>query len=337
MMVFADQIVKLNRRSKPERRDLVVTTKAMYFVMRKKIKGEIVYTLTRRTDIAQIGSISLSTMQDNYIIVHVPSEYDNLFENEHKTELCMVLSECYTTATGRTLQINFSDSIQYTIKTKDKRTVNFAKSEGCSTAVLKKAGKSLTVNIASGLPKDTDTTPQGFANRGAQRSTPASSAGRGAGRGAGAGAAAGAGRGGGGRGGPAAGGAGVAAAAAAGGAGRGGPAAGGAGRGGPGAGAGRGGPGAGAGRGGPGAGRGAPGPGAGRGGPGAGRGRGAPAAAPKRPTAKALYDYTANSDDELSFRAGDVLFVVQKDSGGWWECELNGKRGWTPANFLAAD
>jgi myosin I len=117
-MVFADQIVKLNRRSKPERRDLVVTTKAMYFVMRKKKKGEIVYNLTRRTDIAQIGSISMSTLSDNYIVIHVPSEYDNLFENEHKTELCMVLSECYTTLTGRTLQINFTDKYVFALASK---------------------------------------------------------------------------------------------------------------------------------------------------------------------------------------------------------------------------
>ena len=34
---------------------------------------------------------------------------------------------------------------------------------------------------------------------------------------------------------------------------------------------------------------------------------------------RAMYDYTAATDDELSFQEGDTIFIVQKDSGGWWE------------------
>ena len=36
MMVYASQVTKYNRRLKPEKRDFVVTNKAVYFGMRKK-------------------------------------------------------------------------------------------------------------------------------------------------------------------------------------------------------------------------------------------------------------------------------------------------------------
>merc|ERR1712063_139501 len=145
--------------------------------MRKKKKGEIVYQLTRRTPISSIGSLSLSTLSDNYVVVHCPSEYDNLFENDKKTEIVAVLSELAKN-NGRELTLNFSDSISYKIKTKDSRNVNFSKNEGAAQATVKKSGKNLNVQVKSGLPKDTDTTPKNF-TRGANRQRPAGPSGGG--------------------------------------------------------------------------------------------------------------------------------------------------------------
>jgi len=47
-----------------------------------------------------------------------------------------------------------------------------------------------------------------------------------------------------------------------------------------------------------------------------------------------LYNYDAATNDELSFREDDIIGIVTRDSGGWWEGELNGKRGWIPANYV---
>jgi myosin-1 len=58
------------------------------------------------------------------------------------------------------------------------------------------------------------------------------------------------------------------------------------------------------------------------------------AAAPKVPQCKALYDYAAAGDNELSFRAGEIITIIQRDPVGWWEGELNGRRGWIPANYV---
>lgn len=53
--------------------------------------------------------------------------------------------------------------------------------------------------------------------------------------------------------------------------------------------------------------------------------------------AKALFDNTAESPEELAFRKGDILMVLkQEQTGGpgWWLCSLHGRQGIAPANRL---
>ena len=49
---------------------------------------------------------------------------------------------------------------------------------------------------------------------------------------------------------------------------------------------------------------------------------------------QALHDYDAENDDELSIKDGDVITVLTQEDEGWWEGELNGKKGWFPSNFV---
>lgn len=53
--------------------------------------------------------------------------------------------------------------------------------------------------------------------------------------------------------------------------------------------------------------------------------------------AKAVYDNPAETPDELAFRRGDVLAVIEQDTGGlegWWLCSFRGKQGIAPGNRL---
>jgi len=50
--------------------------------------------------------------------------------------------------------------------------------------------------------------------------------------------------------------------------------------------------------------------------------------------AKALFDYEAANDTELSFKAGDILTVTEQDASGWWYAELNNKQGFVPNNYV---
>ncbi|XP_053309947.1 cas scaffolding protein family member 4 isoform X2 [Spea bombifrons] len=57
----------------------------------------------------------------------------------------------------------------------------------------------------------------------------------------------------------------------------------------------------------------------------------------KNMLAKALYDNKAECSDELAFRRGDILTVLEQNvfgSEGWWRCYLHGRQGLAPANRL---
>ncbi|KAJ3771119.1 ras guanine nucleotide exchange factor domain-containing protein [Lentinula raphanica] len=53
----------------------------------------------------------------------------------------------------------------------------------------------------------------------------------------------------------------------------------------------------------------------------------------------AMHDYEPqhNVSTCLSFRAGQVIHVLNRDASGWWDGELEGKRGWFPSNYVNAD
>ncbi|CAH1227635.1 SH3KBP1 [Branchiostoma lanceolatum] len=46
------------------------------------------------------------------------------------------------------------------------------------------------------------------------------------------------------------------------------------------------------------------------------------------------FDYEAELDDELTLKIGDIVTNVKQQDGGWWEGELNGKKGVFPDNFV---
>lgn len=57
----------------------------------------------------------------------------------------------------------------------------------------------------------------------------------------------------------------------------------------------------------------------------------------QRCVARALYDNVAESPDELAFRRGDVLTVLEQNTmalEGWWLCSLRGRQGICPGNRL---
>ncbi|KAK7469399.1 Ras guanine nucleotide exchange factor bud5 [Stygiomarasmius scandens] len=53
----------------------------------------------------------------------------------------------------------------------------------------------------------------------------------------------------------------------------------------------------------------------------------------------AMHDYEPqhNSSTCLSFRAGQVIHVLNRDPSGWWDGELEGRRGWFPSNYVNTD
>ncbi|XP_060777057.1 abl interactor 1b isoform X7 [Neoarius graeffei] len=48
----------------------------------------------------------------------------------------------------------------------------------------------------------------------------------------------------------------------------------------------------------------------------------------------AIYDYTKDKDDELSFMEGAIIYIIKKNDDGWFEGVCNGITGLFPGNYV---
>uniref|UniRef100_A0A673A8G4 Osteoclast-stimulating factor 1 n=1 Tax=Sphaeramia orbicularis TaxID=375764 RepID=A0A673A8G4_9TELE len=158
---FADSVTKFDRRFKSIKRDLILTPKGIYLIGREKVKkgpekGQIKEVLKRKLEFGSISSVSLSTRQDDFFILH-ETQYDSLLESNFKTEFLSLLSKRYEDATKRKLTISFTDRLEFRVKKEGwggggSRVVVFQRGQG-DQAQLKPGGKTLTITIGDGLPK----------------------------------------------------------------------------------------------------------------------------------------------------------------------------------------
>lgn len=49
---------------------------------------------------------------------------------------------------------------------------------------------------------------------------------------------------------------------------------------------------------------------------------------------EALYDHTADDEDELNFKVGDMVEVLEMPDGGWWKGRCHGEEGLFPVNYV---
>uniref|UniRef100_A0A8C9T0K9 Osteoclast-stimulating factor 1 n=1 Tax=Scleropages formosus TaxID=113540 RepID=A0A8C9T0K9_SCLFO len=158
---FADSVNKFDRRFKSIKRDLILTPKGIYLIGREKVKkgpekGQIKEVLKRKMEIGSIRSISLSTRQDDFFILH-EAQYDSLLESTFKTEFLSLLCKRYEEVTKSKLSLSFSDRLEFKVKKEgwgggSSRIVVFQRGQG-DLAQLKPGGKTLTVSVGDGLPK----------------------------------------------------------------------------------------------------------------------------------------------------------------------------------------
>lgn len=48
----------------------------------------------------------------------------------------------------------------------------------------------------------------------------------------------------------------------------------------------------------------------------------------------AIYDYTKDKDDELSFSEGAIIYIIKKNDDGWFEGVSSGVTGLFPGNYV---
>ena len=50
----------------------------------------------------------------------------------------------------------------------------------------------------------------------------------------------------------------------------------------------------------------------------------------------AKYDFSSESDEDLSFKKGDLLYIISPDEGDWWfaKAKHTGQEGYIPQNYV---
>ncbi len=58
---------------------------------------------------------------------------------------------------------------------------------------------------------------------------------------------------------------------------------------------------------------------------------------PNYPVYVGKYDYDSRTDDDLSFKKGDLMYIISTDEGDWWfaRSKDTGKEGYIPSNYVA--
>ncbi|MGH0135475.1 UNVERIFIED_CONTAM: hypothetical protein FKN15_006447 [Acipenser sinensis] len=119
------------------------------------------YQPDRKIEVEKILAVSLSSLQDDFLILH-EQEYDSLLECTFKTEFISLLAKRFEERTQRKLPLKFSNTLELKLKKENwgpwsaggSRQVQFSLGQG-DMALLKPTSKTLQVSIGPGLPKNT--------------------------------------------------------------------------------------------------------------------------------------------------------------------------------------
>ncbi len=53
----------------------------------------------------------------------------------------------------------------------------------------------------------------------------------------------------------------------------------------------------------------------------------------------AMHDYAPDQPNAtcLTFKAGQIIRVCNRDPSGWWDGEVDSRRGWFPSNYVTSE
>ncbi|GIQ86435.1 hypothetical protein KIPB_008289, partial [Kipferlia bialata] len=108
-ILFADEVLKINRKHKSQLRRLMITDGAVYN-MDQSLK------VKRRIPLDHVTGVSVSSLDDNTFILHVRGEHDYLMVSSRKSEVCVCICQGYGRLTGGVLPVSVTNSITCRLK-----------------------------------------------------------------------------------------------------------------------------------------------------------------------------------------------------------------------------
>jgi myosin-1 len=165
-VLFCSTVVKYDRRFKAQEWDLFVTERVLVMLGWEKMtsgpqKGQLCKVEKRRIPLTELAGISISTLCDDFVVLHIPKEHDQVLECKFKTEMVLVLKELFERIYQSQLSLTFFNTIQYSVKKTrwegaGERTLKFVPSqEAPSVCVLPTNNKKVTdIAVPPGLPND---------------------------------------------------------------------------------------------------------------------------------------------------------------------------------------
>ncbi|KAL0238954.1 hypothetical protein PCE1_004645 [Barthelona sp. PCE] len=118
-VLFSDLCIKVNRKNASQNRLVLLSPQNLYNL------HPVSFKVLRKISLESISLVSLSTLTDNFFVIHCNSEYDYLLSCGKKTELIALLRRSYKLLTGVELEVRFADSFEMKLKTGQVKTVLF--------------------------------------------------------------------------------------------------------------------------------------------------------------------------------------------------------------------
>ncbi|TKY74135.1 Myosin IB heavy chain [Spatholobus suberectus] len=133
IVLFADKILKFTGSGKMKCRFLLITDFAIYIV------DPETDSLKRRIALAAVEKICLSELNDNFLAVIIPTEYDLLVASARKNEIVTAFVEATRRASDYELDVVSSNRFEYNAASDLVKEIEFEEVEGgVKTRILRK-------------------------------------------------------------------------------------------------------------------------------------------------------------------------------------------------------
>ncbi|KAG0725192.1 Unconventional myosin-Ie [Chionoecetes opilio] len=159
-VLFAFTVQKFDRKYRKSIRHLILTKINLYLIGPVKVKkgpdkGKMVEVIKRKIDLQNVTQATLSTLQDNLVLIHVKNDHEMIVEVEFKTEFIMLLNRKMKERCNRELPLNFTNNFTYQVKklrwgSNAQRKVTFTCGE-CKEPEFTSYGSTLAVKVPRGI------------------------------------------------------------------------------------------------------------------------------------------------------------------------------------------